>query len=399
MAAPATSAAIALANLQNKCDPSRFEQTSHISFDAKGNLYLADSNNQRIRRIDPAGIITTIAGDGAAPAANCAAFPAASPHLFNPADVLPLPNGNLVVADQQNNRILQISPTGTVTTIAGNGVHNLFVPGNPATASPDGLARRSRRRFRRPDLLLRTPQQPHRPHQRRWQTRHRRRQRFPRHRHPHQAHRHRHRPRWQRPHRRHRQSPHPQSRAQRNPHHHRRHRHAVLLRRRRTRPQPPASIPRWTSSWTAAAISTSPTRATTASAASTPPPATSPPSPPALLNTPCAIALDANDNLYIVDWQNFVIRKVAFPAISPGGIVDGASFSAPPAPGGIFSHLRRQPLHRHRVLQHRPVAHHARRREPRNQRRRRPALPRLPGTDQRATALRHARPAPPPPSS
>ena len=55
------------------------------------------------------------------------------------------------------------------------------------------------------------------------------------------------------------------------------------------------------------------------------------------LNTPCAIALDANDDLYIVDWQNFLIRKVAFPSISPGGIVDGASFSAPPAPGGIFS--------------------------------------------------------------
>jgi uncharacterized protein (TIGR03437 family) len=55
------------------------------------------------------------------------------------------------------------------------------------------------------------------------------------------------------------------------------------------------------------------------------------------LNTPCAIALDASDNLYIVDWQNFVIRKVAFPAIAPGGIVDGASFFAPPAPGGIFS--------------------------------------------------------------
>lgn len=55
------------------------------------------------------------------------------------------------------------------------------------------------------------------------------------------------------------------------------------------------------------------------------------------LNTPGAIALDANNDLYIVDWQNFLIRKVAFPAISPGGIVDGASFSAPPAPGGIFS--------------------------------------------------------------
>src|SRR4051812_31092948 len=58
---PAVSASLALANVQNACgDPARFEQTSHIAVDARGNVYIADSNNQRVRRIDPAGTITTI---------------------------------------------------------------------------------------------------------------------------------------------------------------------------------------------------------------------------------------------------------------------------------------------------------------------------------------------------
>ena len=333
---PATNAAIALANLQNKCDPSRFEQTSHIALDAKGTLYLADSNNQRIRRIDPAGIMTTIAGDGAAPATNCAAFPTASPHLFNPADVLPLPNGSLVVADQQNNRILQISPTGTVTTIAGNGVHNLFVPGNLATASPmdwpsalavdpAGLIYFSELHGNRigrinadgklvtvagngfpgtatltkptgiaidaaGNVLIADTGN------------HRIRRAAP---------------------------------------------NGTLTTIAGTGTQSfcgdggPALAACFdtpmdikldsrgniyiadTGNHRIRRIDAASGNITTVAAGA--------------LNTPCAIALDANDNLYIVDWQNFVIRKVAFPAISPGGIVDGASFSAPPAPGGIFS--------------------------------------------------------------
>src|SRR6185369_2112817 len=76
---PATNAALALANLQNTCDPNRFEQTSHISIDSKGNLYLADSNNQRIRRIDTAGIITTVAGSGSTPSTNARCEPTSPP--------------------------------------------------------------------------------------------------------------------------------------------------------------------------------------------------------------------------------------------------------------------------------------------------------------------------------
>jgi len=141
---PAITAQLALANFTNQCDPNRFEQTSHLSLDAAGNIYVADSNNQRIRRIDPSGAIATLAGSGDPPQvdARCqplgsvADSPASAAHFFNPADVLLHPNGNLIIADQQNNRIRQVSPAGVVSTIAGNGLHNLYAPGVLATASP-----------------------------------------------------------------------------------------------------------------------------------------------------------------------------------------------------------------------------------------------------------------------
>ncbi len=142
---PAVGTALALANVQNECDPLRFEQTSHVFADPAGNIYLADSNNQRIRRISPQGTITTIAGTGERPAINARCEPtsavgdggpARDARLFNPSDVILHPSGSLIVADQQNNRIRQISPSGVITTIAGNGQHNLYAPGIPATASP-----------------------------------------------------------------------------------------------------------------------------------------------------------------------------------------------------------------------------------------------------------------------
>jgi uncharacterized protein (TIGR03437 family) len=142
---PAANATLALANMQNKCDPNRFEQTSHISIDSTGNIYFADSDNQRIRRIDTSGAITTVAGSGVPPATNGQCL-ATSPvgdggsptdaHLFNPSDAIVDPNGNLIVADQQNNRIRQVTPAGGITTIVGSGLHNFYSPGIPATSSP-----------------------------------------------------------------------------------------------------------------------------------------------------------------------------------------------------------------------------------------------------------------------
>jgi uncharacterized protein (TIGR03437 family) len=138
---------LALANFQNTCngDPNRFEQTSHIAVDSKGNIYFTDSENQRVRRIDATGVITTIAGSGSKPATNARCEPTGSvgdngpaiaAQLYNPADVLVRADGTLLLADQQNNRIRQVAASGTITSISGSGLHNFYAPGLPATSSP-----------------------------------------------------------------------------------------------------------------------------------------------------------------------------------------------------------------------------------------------------------------------
>jgi len=142
---PATAAALGLANVQNECDPQRFEQNSHLFVSPAGDLYLADSNNHRIRRVSPEGIITTVVGSGERPTINARCEPtspigdggqARDARLYGPSSVLLLSNGNLIIADQQNNRIRQVTPAGIITTIAGSGAHNLYAPGIPAIASP-----------------------------------------------------------------------------------------------------------------------------------------------------------------------------------------------------------------------------------------------------------------------
>ncbi len=141
----AAKATLALANVQNPCDPARFEQTSHLAFDAAGNLYIADSNNQRIRRIGTDGVISTVAGSGDKPATDsrCEATggigdggDARSAKLYNPGGIAVLPNGSLIIADELNNRIRQVSPSGVISTLVGNGTHNLYAPGIPGTSSP-----------------------------------------------------------------------------------------------------------------------------------------------------------------------------------------------------------------------------------------------------------------------
>ena len=139
----ATAAALALANMINKCDPNRFEQTSHIAVDAKGNVYFTDSENQRVRRVDTSGVITTVAGSGSPPATDsrCQAVGAVNDgndalaaRLFNPADIAVRADGSLVIADQQNNRIRQVT-NGNISTIAGSGLHLFYSPNTPATTS------------------------------------------------------------------------------------------------------------------------------------------------------------------------------------------------------------------------------------------------------------------------
>ena len=143
---PSRKALLALADLQNECDPARFEQISHLALDPSGAIYVADTANHRIRRITPAGIITTFAGIGerlpvdsrtCVPTVSAIGdgAPATAARLFHPSGIAWHPNGSLIVADQWNNRIRQISASGTITTIAGNGLHAVYSPGIPATSS------------------------------------------------------------------------------------------------------------------------------------------------------------------------------------------------------------------------------------------------------------------------
>jgi len=141
---PATAALLALANQRNECDPAQFEQVSHLAVAANGSVYFTDSNNQRVRQIAPDGIITTIAGSGQRPDINTRCEPAgpigdgsqaAAARLYNSSDVVFDPNGGLIIVDQQNNRIRQVAPSGQISTIVGSGQHAFYAPGVPALTS------------------------------------------------------------------------------------------------------------------------------------------------------------------------------------------------------------------------------------------------------------------------
>ena len=104
-----------------------------IAFDPQGNLIIADSLNHRIRRIDKSGVITTIAGTGVAGYTGDRG-PAAAAQLNGPQSVTFDRDGALLIADTYNNVIRRIDPTGTITTIAGS-APGLSGDGGPALAA------------------------------------------------------------------------------------------------------------------------------------------------------------------------------------------------------------------------------------------------------------------------
>jgi sugar lactone lactonase YvrE len=119
-----------------------------VAVDGSGNVFIADTFNARIRKVTPQGFITTVAGSGMAGFSGDGG-PATAAELFGPYSVAVDALGNLFIADTDNNRIREVTPQGIISTVAGYGSgtygsHGFSGDGGPATAAelnfPYGVA-------------------------------------------------------------------------------------------------------------------------------------------------------------------------------------------------------------------------------------------------------------------
>ncbi len=115
-----------------------FNTPSGLALDAAGNLYVADTGNNAIRKVSPQGVVSTLAGGGAAGLRDGVG---AQAQFNGPVGVALDRAGNVLVADTYNDRIRRIAPDGTVTTLAGGAPGLLDGPQAQALFdTPTGIA-------------------------------------------------------------------------------------------------------------------------------------------------------------------------------------------------------------------------------------------------------------------
>ena len=110
---------------------------SGVAIDSKGNVYISDNFNHRIRKVNSAGIISTIAGTGGY-GYNGDNIQATAATLYSPHEIAIDSYDNLYICDVLNNRIRKVDTTGIITTIAGNGGSGYVGDGNAATSGAIG---------------------------------------------------------------------------------------------------------------------------------------------------------------------------------------------------------------------------------------------------------------------
>ena len=126
-------------------DTAMLDGPASIAFDAAGNTYIADANNARIRKINSLGMISTYAGNSYDSAGYSGdGGPATAAKLWDPTGIVFDAYGNLYIADLDNYRVRMVNTAGMISTIAGNGTGGYTGDGGPATAAelsePWGLA-------------------------------------------------------------------------------------------------------------------------------------------------------------------------------------------------------------------------------------------------------------------
>lgn len=122
---------------------SAFAFPCDVRLDSKGNIFVADLENHRIRKITRDGVVTTVAGTGV-PGYSGDGGPALSAQLNSPWGILIDKEDNLLIADSNNDVIRKVGSDGIIRTIAGNGQEGYEGDGGPATSAklntPQSLA-------------------------------------------------------------------------------------------------------------------------------------------------------------------------------------------------------------------------------------------------------------------
>ena len=121
----------------------RLNEPYSVTIDDEGNLYISDTENHRIRKVDTAGIISTFAGTGNPADAVGDGGPATGARLRAPFIARFDQDGNLYIPDFDDDRVRKVDTSGDITTIAGTGTRGFTVDGTPATlanlAGPNGV--------------------------------------------------------------------------------------------------------------------------------------------------------------------------------------------------------------------------------------------------------------------